>query len=480
MKFKFLIYIVLTFFLTLVSAKEYDSILEIKQPEINVPQCGIATFDFKLTNTGEKEDTFYIVVEGIPEGWYSVSHESIVLKPKESKNVYLFITANCFEEPKNYTGIISFLGNSKTRKEFKMNVIAEHSLVLLLPKNVSACLCEESSFAITLKNNGRYEEDVKLSIVGGNIKEDRVKLKPSESKEIIVYLDKACEASEGKYNLEIIAQSLNSYAKVRKIFTIYRENCYNFKTSYPKEVRACIGEDVKFNIAVNNIGSRDDEYELLIDALNISQRMSIKKDETKIFGLNFSSNEAGIIDLSFSVKGKTKTESGVLRFFVDKCYGVDLQLETNKIDIEIGTGKMIKAKLLNTGSKDDVYKISSDIEWVSIRPQNVSLKSLQSEDVFIYYSPLYGMKGRFDTQIKTESAKAIDIENVTINVYETLPIRPEDEIQNITEIQQNVSTEVKENKIQSFLKNKTLVAVIIGVLVTIMIFGFIYLFVMRE
>ncbi|MEM5777648.1 MAG: hypothetical protein QXJ06_04355 [Candidatus Aenigmatarchaeota archaeon] len=479
MKLKILIYILLPLFIGSVYAKDYDSSLSISPQELTVKQCGIATYDLTLTNIGEKEDTFYVLVEGIPEGWYSLSHESVVLKPKESKNVYLFITANCFEEPKNYSGSISFLGNSESKVNFKMNVISDHKIELVIPDNISSCICEEKSFIFTIQNTGKYDEDIKLSINGAKLKNDRVTINAGETAQIEVLLDRACDLKPGKYNVEIIAQSQTSYAKSKKAFSVLRENCYNFEFSHPKEIRACVNEEVKFNIALKNSGNKMDEYTLIIDALNISQKMQVNPNEIRLFNVNFTSNEQGTIDLGFTIMSKNKQEKGNLRFLIEKCYGVDLQTETNDVKIQLGSGKMIKAKIINTGSKEDNYKISSNINWVSIRPQNITLKGMNSSDVYIYYSPEYGMKGRFDTQIKAESVHSIDIENITVNVYEqetteTLPLPIEKTNQTTTTIYETQAS------IQNFLKNKSLVAIITGVLLTLIVFGLIYLFVMRE
>ena len=479
MKLKILIYILLPLLVGLASAKDYNSSLTISPKEINVNQCGIATYDLKLTNLGEKEDTFYVLVEGIPEGWYAVSHESVVLKPKESKNVYLFITANCFEEAKNYTGKVSFLGNSESMASFKMNVFADHSLSLSVPDNISSCICEEKSFIAVVENKGKYEEDVKLSAVGASLKEDRIKLKPGEKRQVELIIDKACDAKPGKYNIELTAQSTTSYAKARKVFAVNRESCYGFELSYPKEVRMCLNENVTFSIAVKNNGSKDDTFGLMIEALDIYQQATVKSGEIRMFNVNFGSNEAGMIDVAFSVKGKTKEEKGSIRFLVENCYGVDLQVDERKVDIQLGNGKMIKAKIVNTGSKEDSYKISSNINWVSIRPENVKLKGLESSDVFIYYSPQYGMKGRFETQLKAESMKSIDVENITVNVYESLPSIEPDIVENAT-VNESQPTGQAVKPVEGLIKNKTLIAVIAGVLLTLVVFGLIYLFVMRD
>jgi len=477
MKLKILIYILLPLLVAVGSAKDYSSTLSISEKEVSVNQCGIATYDLVLRNSGEKEDTFYVLVEGIPEGWYAVSHETITLKPNESKNVYLFVTANCFEEPKNYMGKISFLGNSETFANFKMNVVADHKIDIIIPENISSCVCEDKSFIAIIQNSGKYDEEIKLSAVGVKIKDEKIKLKAGERAQVEVTIDKLCDIKAGKYVAEIVAESTSSYAKSRKIVEINRENCYDFELSYPKEVRSCVDEKIKFSIGVKNTGIKSDEYTLIIDAINASQRIEVKPNETKMFDVNFSSEEQGLIDIGFTVLSKSKQEKGSIRFIVEKCFGVDLQPESNEIYIKLGEGKMLKAKIVNTGSKADNYQIYSDINWVSIRPENVSLNGSGSDDVFIYYSPEYGMKGKFETKLVAESKNSIDVENITINVFEPSSIEPVDE-GNASATETTTTAEIKEEG--NLAKNKTLIALAIGIVVTLVVFGLIYLFVMRE
>ncbi|MBU5689979.1 MAG: hypothetical protein QXM68_02175 [Candidatus Aenigmatarchaeota archaeon] len=469
MKFKFLIYLLLPLIISSAYAKDYDSTSSIYPREIIVSQCGIATFDITLTNAGEKEDTFYTLVEGIPEGWYDLSHDYIELQPKQAKTVYLFITANCFEQPKNYTGKISFLGNSETFSEFKMNVVSDHSLELLSRPKPS-CLCEETETTFILRNTGKYDEKVKLYAKGGYLEQDVFDVKSGQEIEFKVRLDKACDFDEKDYIIEISAESLSSYAKVKSNFPIQRDKCYDFKIEYNNESSICINEKATFSVTLHNTGTKDDEYILSMDALDILEKINVSANQTKTFNLVFEPDEVGIIDLGFSVKSNTKEEKGTIRFNVEKCYGVDLIANETQINILLGEGKLVKAKLVNTGTRDDTFKIVSDVKWVSLRPEQVLIKGMKTEDIFIYYSPEYNQIGEFQTSIKAYSNNSFDEEKINVKVSsEPVAVQPEDTTQVTT------TTEIKESQ-----TNKTLIALIVGLLLTFVIFGLIYMFVMRD
>ncbi|MCX8178393.1 MAG: hypothetical protein N3D75_01030 [Candidatus Aenigmarchaeota archaeon] len=469
MKFKFLIYLLLPLLFSAVYAQDYSSSITIYPKEITVSQCGIATYDLSVKNTGIKEDTLYALVEGIPEGWYSLSHESIKLKPGESKNVYLFVTANCFEEPKNYTAKISFLGNSESYAEFKMNVVSDHSISILVPSEIRSCACEETPIKFVLANTGKYEEKVKLTVKGGYVKQDVINLKPGEQSQFEMVLEKSCN-SYGNYTFEINAESMTSYAKTSKKITINRENCHDFQIKYDEVKNLCLNEKATFSVSIYNTGTLDDEYLLYIDALDISEKVNISSKSNKTFNLVFESDEVGVIDLGFSVKSSTKESKGMIRFNIEKCYGVDLQAEQNEITILLGDGRLVKAKLTNTGSKNDTFRIISDVKWVSLRPEQIRVEGMKSEDIFIYYSPEYNQLGVFNTTIKAFSENSKDEESIKVNVVSELPIiQPEENASTTTTLQQSEG-----------VSNKTLIALGVGILITIFIFGMIYLFVMRD
>lgn len=474
------------FFTNISLAKDYESLVEVIPIQLTVEPCGIATYDIKIKNLGEREDTLYALVEGIPDGWYTITHESVTLKPGESKNAYIFITADCYSEMKKYSGKISYLGNSESTGLFYMNVIPTHSLKIETPQLISACLCEESSIFVTIENTGKYEEDVILSISGARLKENEIKLKAGEKRQVEIILDKACEAQLGTYEVELKAESKSSYARTSSKFNIKRDNCYNFETSYVKEFTTCINEPTKFVISVKNTGTRDDTFQVTIDALNFNEIATIKSGETKNFIANFTSNEYGTIDLAFSVKTSSKSLQGIIRFNVEKCYGVDLQPEKNELDIKVGSGKLLKAKLINTGVKQDTFTISSDINWVSIRPLRLTLTGNGSDDIFIYYSPEFGALGKYETKLKAESEKVSDEETIVVNVLKELeetkeqPLVEPVEINTTTTQEQLTTGKGIAITLQDLLKNKTIIAIAAGIVITLIIFGLIYLFVMRE
>lgn len=499
MKSKILIsiFLSLVFFISLVTAKEFEVNVSIKPKELTTSPCGIATYDISVKNLGEKEDIYYMIVEGIPEGWYTLTHESITLGAGKSKTIYLFITADCYTQPATYAGFLTALGNAEDSDDFVMNVVAEHILKVELPRTISSCLCEETRIIATIENTGKFDENVVLTLSGdasnfASLDENSFTLKKGDKRDVIITLNPTCDLEPAEYSLELKAESTNSYARASGVSRIERIKCHDFTVSYDKEIKTCANEAVPFKISVKNTGTKENMFEVKIEALDYSESASIKPGETKVLSTSFLGKEYGTVDLAFVVKSDYKVIDGSIRFIIEKCYGVDLQPEQNELQIKIGTGKLLRAKLVNTGTREDSFNISADISWVSIRPQKVTLGSNQTDDVFAYYSPEFGASGIYETSLIAESEKSRDEEKIKITVVkEEIPKaeeeRPVIEI-NVTPeitIEENVTPAVPtgqevRTRLKNLLQNKLILALLIGVILALIVFGFIYLLVMRS
>jgi uncharacterized membrane protein len=316
-------------------------------------------------------------------------------------------------------------------------------------------------------------------------------LRKGEKRDVVVVLGPSCELGAGEYSLELKAESTNSYARVSTTSKVERVRCHDFDLSYEREKVTCANEPVQFGISIRNTGTKEDIFEVNIEALEYSESVSIKPNQTKMFTATFLGEEYGTVDISFIAKSDYKTSDGSIRFIIERCYGVDLQPEQNEIQIKTGTGKLLKAKVVNIGMKEDSFNISADIPWVSIRPQRLTLGGNQTDDVFAYYSPEFGASGTYETSLKAESEKSKDEEMIKITVakeetgLEIQEERPVIEI-NITPettIGENVvepvpTSQTIRTRLENLLHNKLIIALIIGILVSLIIVGLIYLFVM--
>ena len=427
-------------------AVDYEVSVAVTPEEITTRPCGIATFDIDVENLGEMEDTYSIVVGGIPEDWYSLTHEFMKLEPGMTEKAYLFITPDCYEEVFNhFEASVSVVGQSEDMVNFTLEVVPDHIIEVSMPEEMSVCLGEETTFDVTLENTGEHVEEVVLTLSGdiadfAELSEESVTLEVGEQRDVTVTI-KPVEIELGSYALEVEAKSATSYARASASSMVDVTECYAVDVIFPEEVLACVGVATTFEIRVKNVGLKADTYEVRMDELNYAEIIDLEPAASKTIVMDYLSDQEGTFEIDFVVQSEVVKEEGIIKFTVRECYAVDLSVEETEFEIESGKGKLVKGIVRNLGLMADTFKVISDVVWVSIRPEEISLSSNESEDIYAYYSPEYGASGTHITNLTTKSDKSEDTEQITIEVIPKEVVEVEiPTIEEVTTIEEEVTT----------------------------------------
>jgi len=498
MKFRTLSLVILSFvfLVSIVFAKDYDLSVSVSPKTMNIYPCGNpASFDVDIDNLGELEDTYSIAITGLPDGWYTLSEDSITLGSGESGRVYLFVTASCPEkiETGTFKVFVTASDGASASDSFTLEVISDHKIQVTMPEEIKTCLQEGLDVEATIKNAGNYTEDVTLTLSGSasdfaELEDDSITLEPFEEKTVKITVKPTDETEVGGYDLELGAESTSSYAVSTDSSAVNVVECYKVDVTYPEKVEVCVDEVADFEITIKNTGLKEDSYELNIEELNYTETAELEQDEPKTFSISFLKDEVGSYDLDFVVESDFVKEGGTITFNVLRCYGAELSVEETAIEMEVGKGKLVKAKLTNLGMKSDTFEITSDVDWVSIKPDTITLEPNESKDIYIYYSPKYGMTGTFETVLSAASENSQSDVDMKLTVSgagvattaettikegekeETTTVKPEEEVP---------TGKAVEGLFSQIWDNKILRALMIAVIVVIIILIIVYLVVMR-
>lgn len=507
LKTVFFIFLGVLFLISPILAEEYEASISVSPKEKSLAPGEFFSFDITIENLGEKEDTFSITITGLPEDWYHLSENSVTLKSGASKTVYLFITPY-WDEFGTFEVTVTVLDHSEAMDTFTLEVLSDHMIDVTLPEEITTCLGEETDVIATVKNTGEHSEDIELTVSVDaydfiELEESIFTLEAGEEKDITLTVNP--EGIEvGEYSLEVEAESTSSYATATVSSVIKIIECYEVGVSYPEEVTVCKGISELFTITIKNIGLKKDSYELKIEALDYTTTIDIEAEESKSFEIPFIEVEVGSYDVNFTVESEFTKEEGTIKFIVVRCYGVDLSVEEKEFEIQMGRGKLIKARATNTGTKADTFDIVSDVEWVSVKPSIVELTPNESKFVYVYYSPEFGMKGTFNTTLTAKSKNSQETERLVIDVVgEVIPETIEiPETVEETTIEETVETTVEEittieeeeevettapeiptgeavGIIEKIWENKLLRSLLIAIIVVLIILIVIYLVIMR-
>jgi hypothetical protein len=398
-------------------AQDSDFQFSVSPEELSVNPYEIAVYDILIENQGQVEEIYDVSVEGIPEDWYSLSHESVTIPSGEDREVYLFITP----QPTGKDIYIAELIVNGLSETFQLNIIKDHKLQVSMPSQLTSCICEQDQTLIVVENTGKFEENIEIILSGDaleiiDVELDTFTIEPNESLQIPVMIQELCDTEERNYNLELVVESTSSYASASASSIIQKKDCFAFELVYPQEVTTCANVEQTFTISVTNTGVREDSYEISIEELGYSDIIELEPGQTQLFEVTFLEEEEGVYEIPFTVSSDTVSKDGLVNFVVERCYGVDLELDVEELTIQAGTGELTNPSVRNTGTRTDTFDITASAIWVAIRPLNVTLLPNETQEVFVYYSPEFGSAGEFDVELTAESGFAVDRETVNVNV----------------------------------------------------------------
>jgi uncharacterized membrane protein len=451
MKYKAVLFIFLgiLFLIGSVYALEYDVSVSITPKVKTLAPSEHFVFDVKVMNSGENEDTFSLEVTGLPEGWYTLSEDSVTLDVGEESLIWLFVTPYWEDELGSFEVTVSTKGQSEDTDTFTLEVTADRMIEVTIPEEITTCLQEETDVVVAVKNTGEHTEDIKLTVSGDasdfvELDVSSFTLEAGKEKDVTLTV-KPADIEVGDYSLELKAESETSYAFSTASSTIKIIECYEVGVTYTEELMVCKGVSEDFTITIKNIGLKKDSYELSIEELKYTESVDLEAEESESFKISFLEDEIGSYEVDFVVESEFTKEEGTIKFEVVKCYGIDLIISDEEFEIEMGKGKLIKIEVKNTGTKADVFDITSDIDWVSIKPSTLELTPDESKFVYVYYSPKFGLKGTFNTTLTSKSDSSQDTEKLVIKVVEEAAETIQTTIEETT-VEETVETTVEEEE----------------------------------
>lgn len=98
-------------------------------------------------------------------------------------------------------------------------------------------------------------------------------------------------------------------------------------------------------------------------------------------------------------------------------YSLFLFADENKVDTEVGKGKLIKLRAINAGDFGDKYEVSlKGPKWAVIKPDSFSLKSDDSKRLFLYISPGLGAEGKYNIVVTVKSRCVSESQTIEVGV----------------------------------------------------------------
>jgi len=385
--------------------------IEVEPQSQNATQCEEKVYDLIVTNNtivpNQQIERVDLSISGIPESWYVLEEERILVNKGESETVQLRVQAPCDADFGAYDFTArATLPNPNFYDEDDGEYVLDQgqSIQILLETGFDdnlhdACLEIPTEGKITLINNGKLSDNLNVTLVGSNfarIDKTQLSLGPGEEETITVDFRETTE-EPGEYDFTLRVESTVFDYSTSKTFSTNLQDCFNVEVIKLKgESNVCVEDNplYKFKVTNNKVRTVDldisiegieadldktrivvepgesEEFEALLDVSDLAREARVSKTDLAV---------ELIIDTSGSmverINGHNKME-------VAKTSIINLVNNISEVDLGLrvlGQGELCEdSELLVDVDKLDIARITDEVSELNPKGKTPLTQALKA------------------------------------------------------------------------------------------------------
>ena len=366
-------------------------------------------YSFEVTNKGNAVDTFNLAVDtsSLPEGWDASLDQDKISNLGVDENItltdVLVVKAPDDAAADVETSVIVTISsdyNSSINSTYTSRTTVlqnyEPKLAIIGSDTMSAKPEEQVNFTIKITNDGNGEDDISLSLIGGNsswgqLGDSVFTLQAGESKNTTLRVTppKDTEAKNG-YILIVKAtsedgsttNSRNTFINVEQFFEV------SVQVSGDSSKKGDPGDELTYTIVVKNKGNGEDTVALTLegdkaDWGSIVDEVELESGDSATINLTVNIDDDAVVgDNDIIVRGTSEdnpsaNDTGTVKVSVNKQFKIDVVVSSKSGDP--GTTIVYPVRFQNEGTGVDTFSVTIDdypegwaVDPVSFQVENVA------------------------------------------------------------------------------------------------------------
>ena len=352
-----------------------------------------ARYDITVTNDGIQQEEFALTTES-----GELSRERVNLDAGESTTVTLS-TSNDEEVSETFNVKASSTTSYATHT---MDVTFDtetcyNSQISVNPESAEVAAFTPAEFDVTVQNMGTREDSFTLSSDRGQLSTTSLDISPgTTSTATVTYTPDTIGEQELTINAEGNSQasqtvSLNSY------------NGMSSNVEFDRQRTVCRDESATYTVTVENDGEAEETYSLSSNIGTVLEdEVTLEPGESIETGLevNASDREDGEHEVVFESESTTFGEpvnSDSTTFTVENCWDVELNIVPEIASAGENMSTIYEISVRNPGTQENTYRMTHEgPEWISIRPETITVAPGQTESVYMYAGVPFEKKGQVE------------------------------------------------------------------------------------
>ncbi|MFA4907978.1 MAG: hypothetical protein WC602_06915 [archaeon] len=316
---------------------------------------------FVLLNDSDSEQGVSLSPSGNDAGWVAIAPQSVLLQPWQSAEVFAFVKPSCNASDGNHE--VQLIANGFQIATLKIGVQKQRVLsTAISPNSQSAGQCGTASYKIGVSNKGIVQENVSISVSGIpanwlSFQNTKVSLAPAEKKEYLLNVGVPCNAATGPVQgfVDASAEGISSEAG----FVVEVSKTQSISMAFPKNAVLCSEDGGTVSGTIANDSAYPDSIRLVVrnsdsataepGAFEIAPKESRSVDLLVRKGIGVGSHYFELVARSPKFGSE---QSIVIPVQSEKCYSLEVSVESVPEKICIGETKKFSFIVKNSGKKD--------------------------------------------------------------------------------------------------------------------------------
>ncbi|MFT4867487.1 MAG: putative membrane protein [Candidatus Nanohaloarchaea archaeon] len=282
------------------------------------------------------------------------------------------------------------------------------SEVSVTPQNQRTAAGTEAEFEVTVDNLGTRADDFTVEASQGELSATSFNVDSGATETVTL------SVTPEELGTREIQVSASGNSQSSDTATLEAYNGMNSEISFENEARTvCEDKSTTFTAEVENTGEAAETFTLQTSTgeLQTSEVELSPGDSEEVEVEVPESTEVGTHEVTLTSTASTFGEpsaTSTSTLTVENCWDLDMQVVPEVASAGENRSAIYKIHLNNTGTRENTYELSKEEgpEWVSIRPEEVTVAAGQTETAYIYAGVPFQKKGEVKI---TAQAQGTDI-----------------------------------------------------------------------
>ncbi|MFT4892272.1 MAG: hypothetical protein ACI8Z7_000039 [Candidatus Nanohaloarchaea archaeon] len=363
-----------------------------------------AVYDIEVENTGIQPEEF-----SVSSDFGQLSRNTVNLEDGETAELTLEMSSNSVVE-RNFE-VVAASTTSYAQDIENVQFNAENcfdSEVSVTPETQETAAGTEAEFDVTVDNLGTRADDFTVETSQGELSDTSLDVSSGSSETATLTVT---PEELGTTEIQVSASG-NSQSSDTATLEAY--NGMNSEISFENQERTiCEDESTTFEAEIENTGEAEETFTLQANAGELqTSEVELGAGDSEEVEIEIpESTEVGTQQITLTSTASTFGEPSAqssTTLAVENCWDLDMQVVPEVASAGENRSAIYKIHLNNTGTRENTYELSKEEgpEWVSIRPEEVTVAAGQTETAYIYAGVPFQKKGEVKI---TANAKGTDI-----------------------------------------------------------------------